>query len=140
MPAHASGGYGSGRAHPMLFFFSSRRRHTRSLRDWSSDVCSSDLLVHFGDLCNREGWFAWRRQNLDGRYPARVQKPGLDDADFYASLDEFAANEGHQIWMHHWVEECGKRGDPPGRVIETAARWLEERETFAAFQVAVQVL
>src|SRR5207247_6607363 len=25
------------------FFFSSRRRHTRSTRDWSSDVCSSDL-------------------------------------------------------------------------------------------------
>src|SRR5204863_2463360 len=29
--------------HSALFFFSSRRRHTRSLRDWSSDVCSSDL-------------------------------------------------------------------------------------------------
>src|SRR6267378_6085796 len=28
-----------------FFFFSSRRRHTRSLRDWSSDVCSSDLEV-----------------------------------------------------------------------------------------------
>src|SRR6267378_5930048 len=28
-----------------FFFFSSRRRHTRSLRDWSSDVCSSDLLA-----------------------------------------------------------------------------------------------
>src|SRR5215469_18044459 len=27
----------------LCFFFSSRRRHTRSLRDWSSDVCSSDL-------------------------------------------------------------------------------------------------
>src|SRR5690349_11714101 len=26
------------------FFFSSRRRHTSSLRDWSSDVCSSDLF------------------------------------------------------------------------------------------------
>src|SRR5207249_9737798 len=26
------------------FFFSSRRRHTRSKRDWSSDVCSSDLF------------------------------------------------------------------------------------------------
>src|SRR2546421_548589 len=26
-----------------VFFFSSRRRHTRSDRDWSSDVCSSDL-------------------------------------------------------------------------------------------------
>src|SRR5437016_9979736 len=27
------------------FFFSSRRRHTRLVSDWSSDVCSSDLLV-----------------------------------------------------------------------------------------------
>src|SRR5436305_10234308 len=27
------------------FFFSSRRRHTRCGRDWSSDVCSSDLLT-----------------------------------------------------------------------------------------------
>src|SRR2546429_3396506 len=26
-----------------IFFFSSRRRHTRCSRDWSSDVCSSDL-------------------------------------------------------------------------------------------------
>src|SRR5690349_16759154 len=33
-----------------IFFFSSRRRHTRSLRDWSSDVCSSDL---FGWLASR---------------------------------------------------------------------------------------
>src|SRR5207249_9066748 len=30
-----------------FFFFSSRRRHTRSKRDWSSDVCSSDLLTAF---------------------------------------------------------------------------------------------
>src|SRR3989449_4671131 len=28
-----------------FFFFSSRRRHTRCSRDWSSDVCSSDLLA-----------------------------------------------------------------------------------------------
>src|SRR5687768_18465576 len=40
-----------------VFFFSSRRRHTRCSRDWSSDVCSSDLPVvlldavgEFGDL------------------------------------------------------------------------------------------
>src|SRR5438034_5414603 len=30
-----------------FFFFSSRRRHTRSLCDWSSDVCSSDLGGRF---------------------------------------------------------------------------------------------
>src|SRR5690606_32455100 len=29
----------------VLFFFSSRRRHTRFSRDWSSDVCSSDLIT-----------------------------------------------------------------------------------------------
>src|SRR6267142_3128605 len=31
--------------HLSLFFFSSRRRHTRLTCDWSSDVCSSDLIV-----------------------------------------------------------------------------------------------
>src|SRR5204863_3332477 len=36
------------------FFFSSRRRHTRSLRDWSSDVCSSDLVPE--DACARVLW------------------------------------------------------------------------------------
>src|SRR6266496_3910824 len=45
---HATMGFESlgelARAHVLVdFFFSSRRRHTRSLRDWSSDVCSSDL-------------------------------------------------------------------------------------------------
>src|SRR5256885_11135411 len=30
----------------MVFFFSSRRRHTRLQGDWSSDVCSSDLNVN----------------------------------------------------------------------------------------------
>src|SRR5439155_11949740 len=31
----------------LFFFFSSRRRHTRWPRDWSSDVCSSDLPASF---------------------------------------------------------------------------------------------
>src|SRR5690606_42068541 len=34
----------------MIFFFSSRRRHTRFSRDWSSDVCSSDLNPAFVTL------------------------------------------------------------------------------------------
>src|SRR6266508_6483089 len=37
----------------IFFFFSSRRRHTRWPRDWSSDVCSSDLL--FGDYIYTSG-------------------------------------------------------------------------------------
>src|SRR5690606_40682571 len=34
----------------VVFFFSSRRRHTRFSRDWSSDVCSSDLEVTYRNL------------------------------------------------------------------------------------------
>src|ERR671921_1021670 len=36
-------------------FFSSRRRHTRYWRDWSSDVCSSDLLSHLALLTGARG-------------------------------------------------------------------------------------
>src|SRR5699024_11748067 len=34
-------------------FFSSRRRHTRSKRDWSSDVCSSDLNFNLRSFAER---------------------------------------------------------------------------------------
>src|SRR5438445_11156833 len=37
----------------MFFFFSSRRRHTRYWRDWSSDVCSSDLRFRRGPAIGR---------------------------------------------------------------------------------------
>src|SRR5215204_6608825 len=39
-----------------FFFFSSRRRHTRSLCDWSSDVCSSDLIYGSGKEKIRFSW------------------------------------------------------------------------------------
>src|SRR5699024_11307334 len=47
----------------LSFFFSSRRRHTRSKRDWSSDVCSSDLWTMVTrprtmPLCVITYWFA----------------------------------------------------------------------------------
>src|SRR6266498_4589941 len=45
----------------VFFFFSSRRRHTRCGRDWSSDVCSSDLVL--GDVAARIEacrYFCWK--------------------------------------------------------------------------------
>src|SRR3712207_6846389 len=45
------------------FFFSSRRRHTRYWRDWSSDVCSSDLLAR-RPLSRAEYFTAPTRRNL----------------------------------------------------------------------------
>src|SRR2546429_3244776 len=42
----------------LFFFFSSRRRHTRCSRDWSSDVCSSDLIVQYQQYPFVSGSFA----------------------------------------------------------------------------------
>src|SRR5687768_18585880 len=39
----------------LFFFFSSRRRHTRCSRDWSSDVCSSDLVQVEGMTVQHRG-------------------------------------------------------------------------------------
>src|SRR5690554_7701866 len=43
-----------------FFFFSSRRRHTRCGRDWSSDVCSSDLVVDGVDAAPEQAGLAAR--------------------------------------------------------------------------------
>src|SRR5690606_40800655 len=50
------------------FFFSSRRRHTRFSRDWSSDVCSSDL--HVAQPEGREGDEGDQRRQRDDGEPA----------------------------------------------------------------------
>src|SRR5436309_11340036 len=50
-----------------FFFFSSRRRHTRFSRDWSSDVCSSDLAVHVPPCAEPRG--------LQLAAPARRSRP-----------------------------------------------------------------
>src|SRR5215813_7414118 len=50
----------------MCFFFSSRRRHTRCGRDWSSDVCSSDLLVEARTIQVADA------QADDGEFPLAV--------------------------------------------------------------------
>src|SRR2546429_5182775 len=51
----------------VFFFFSSRRRHTRCSRDWSSDVCSSDLFL--GQ--RHDGSYEW----LLGEYVKQLPPP-----------------------------------------------------------------
>src|SRR5206468_4747458 len=53
-----------------IFFFSSRRRHTRSDRDWSSDVCSSDLRTVLEEVLTNApaGWGEERARGLLGRF------------------------------------------------------------------------
>src|SRR5690606_41068883 len=56
----------------VFFFFSSRRRHTRFSRDWSSDVCSSDLGPHHPRLRRRQ---ARRHQHAAGVFPPHPRRP-----------------------------------------------------------------
>src|SRR6202140_3221390 len=67
-----------------FFFFSSRRRHTRSFGDWSSDVCSSDLaLAHPQGL---DGLLALPR--LDDVVSERLQQPARRRADLGLVVDD----------------------------------------------------
>src|SRR5699024_602405 len=59
----------------IFFFFSSRRRHTRSKRDWSSDVCSSDLNRLLHSIVGLRGYAVnshRRREVISSEPPART--------------------------------------------------------------------
>src|SRR6266508_4279855 len=91
------------------FFFSSRRRHTSWPRDWSSDVCSSDLVVggafHPGVLAaiaEATGWDARSAELIVGTSAGAVMgavlRAGLSPADQYAhAVDRALSAEGQLI-------------------------------------------
>src|SRR2546429_3463117 len=67
----------------IYFFFSSRRRHTRCSRDWSSDVCSSDLIaLVFSDHRLPDGSFRGLLNHVHsaGRTPPVVLTTGASDS------------------------------------------------------------
>src|SRR3712207_2995177 len=84
------------------FFFSSRRRHTRYWRDWSSDVCSSDLLAFICELMLPERALE-QFMYLFGIVPARFTHPewaayvGFPGGDYMPFLTHMFLHGG---WMH----------------------------------------
>src|SRR5256884_702569 len=100
----------------MFFFFSSRRRHTRCSRDWSSDVCSSDLgphevrgITHLGGTIlgtsSRGDPLKWRVQRPDGSWEERDRSQELLDSFHAHRLDALIAIGGegtlgivHSLW------------------------------------------
>src|SRR6266849_4247492 len=89
-----------------FFFFSSRRRHTRSTRDWSSDVCSSDLswpswaaacISPMGILpCRRQGSRRCCRMpaSRSERRPGAVTRAAVPSRYVEAFLEMLAAERG----------------------------------------------
>src|SRR6266550_3921276 len=97
----------------LFFFFSSRRRHTRCSRDWSSDVCSSDLLDDGAPGAQRpvEAHPGVAREDLADRFAGRYLETGSDSTALAGSL----AGGGER--SEHPTSVGGKRAgrtDPPG--------------------------
>src|SRR5439155_12537040 len=85
-----------------FFFFSSRRRHTRWPRDWSSDVCSSDLAFTMPDchaLCKD---MPQAKEEFQKRFDLSrevINGLGLDESDFEMAIrfTENFYNENKQL-------------------------------------------
>src|SRR5215510_15211911 len=109
---------------PLSFFFSSRRRHTRWPRDWSSDVCSSDLL-------GRE--FVLRQRNAsrvaagstETRYETELLRIGAAEKyerdrfiKFLRNPSDVAADCQHHIGLEDYQFGCQnwKPVDPSFRI------------------------
>src|SRR5699024_11230564 len=94
--------------------FSSRRRHTRSKRDWSSDVCSSDL-----------DYYQTYKNDLVGlaihiEFEGLFKRSGLAHIDQLAAILRDAKDSGSTLnikglWTHFGYEigraSCRERGD-----------------------------
>src|SRR5207253_5938588 len=66
-----------------FFFFSSRRRHTRWPRDWSSDVCSSDLLMKESAEALFPRFYNEQQAASAVRYVAQVDPMLLADGTYF---------------------------------------------------------
>src|SRR5205809_3597487 len=90
-----------------FFFFSSRRRHTRCSRDWSSDVCSSDLLYKIASL----------ERQIDlinaGDHPRRIKRRDLVEdlpcREGTAADDTLLGNDSARSEERRVGKECRSR-------------------------------
>src|SRR5207253_4818229 len=92
-----------------LFFFSSRRRHTRWPRDWSSDVCSSDLgsydqFAVFGLTISRSP----RSRAASARQTGDLQRD-VDEYEGVAESGEYAGNHADRSEERRVGKECSSR-------------------------------
>src|SRR5207245_3039323 len=98
-----------------LFFFSSRRRHTRCYRDWSSDVCSSDLFLpeRGRRVRERDGSLrAFDRERKD-RVSVRFDFRNRDEKPAFERVREELRQIGRascreRVWVAVWEVEGSK--------------------------------
>src|SRR5216684_5066788 len=85
------------------FFFSSRRRHTRCSRDWSSDVCSSDLeeidihehWLDYAKLSEEDAWLLAARKIGELQARRKYDWMDIDDKEIRHQAYVLLAKEAH---------------------------------------------
>src|SRR5690606_39303552 len=107
-----------------LFFFSSRRRHTRFSRDWSSDVCSSDLAFWRGSYW--VGTTAGSVLSIDADNPANTQYHQFPDID---QIVNFMIVQEDALLLDIYEQEIGRAScrERVMIVVEPMARKQQER-------------
>src|SRR5690606_5772754 len=123
-----------------FFFFSSRRRHTRFSRDWSSDVCSSDLKEYpeyYRYYGIRE--FTWNKITQPNRNPllgmeigADGMKTGYTDASGYAIVGSVQRGENRVFAAMSGMASEHERAEESRKLLEWGLRAFEKTDLFAA--------
>src|SRR5215208_7120914 len=120
------------RAGHVCFFFSSRRRHTSWPRDWSSDVCSSDLELDadfrpecFDHVARWNAEQEWIELMLRSRLEQRVSVPGAD------LVVEFGRGEELRTEISAKFRREGTRGELAAAGFGVREFWSDPRGVFA---------
>src|SRR5688572_33356662 len=104
----------------LLFFFSSRRRHTRFDCDWSSDVCSSNLAWLVFRSAQYQRWVPLKAKNKGVHAPGGT---GVGGGEYPVSVSAFdPRSEERRVG-----KEC-RSGWSAHHQREKQARWMEEQE------------
>src|SRR5690606_39291257 len=106
-----------------VFFFSSRRRHTRFSRDWSSDVCSSDLAASPAQRCSP-------------RSPTAAPQPGAPDpAHTPASRSEErrVGKECRSLWKRKTSKKNGSH-------MYMRIRFKQKHGVFKSETIAISII
>src|SRR5699024_912961 len=100
-------------------FFSSRRRHTRSKRDWSSDVCSSDLSLK-AQYENLKNHLESLRKDHDSSRK--------EQSDLKAEIKQLESSEDYSEMLHHLAlkEEELKRMATDWAIYQSAEAALQK--------------
>src|SRR5699024_11984337 len=107
----------------LVFFFSSRRRHTRSKRDWSSDVCSSDLQVTAAEANLRVA----RAEHE--RYKTLMGRQLVSRSQFDASENAFRSAQARLQQARAEFDEIGRAScRERGQRTAGGAGWIYRRE------------